>query len=191
MNLFKSIKPVVKENGRSILLFLGIGLSGTFPLMLTMVQKGFYMVPAFPYFAIAFALLILPIIHIAISRLNSQSSDYKTFISLAALIFLTIGIITFTKRNDVEREKDIITDVYEIGKIVPKYAAVTVPETMYDQYNFILQGYLVRYFNISISPYDNFDYYLKEKKMPEPVPDIYKKLDLNLSKYELYERITP
>lgn len=37
---------------------------------------------------------------------------------------------------------------------------------MYDQYNFILQGFLVRYFKISISPYNQYDYFLTKKTRP-------------------------
>jgi hypothetical protein len=65
----------------------------------------------------------------------------------------------------ISREKETITDVYKIGKIVPKISTITVPTEMYDQYNFILQGFLVRYFKISISPYNQYDYFLTKKKL--------------------------
>ena len=59
-------------------------------------------------------------------------------------------------------------------------------EKMYDQYDFILQGFLVRYFNISISPYQQYRYYLKEKDINSEVPNIYRKVDMGLINYDLF-----
>jgi len=185
----KRIKATVKENLRYFLLFLGLGVAGTFPLTLTMVQKGFYMVPAFPFFALAFAALIGPLVAIKVNQINVGKASYKLFFAFSIMVFLVIGMITFLNRNKIEREETIITDVYKIGSEVPKFSTVTVPEEMYDEYDFVLQGYLVRYFNISISPYKMYDYFLKEKSLDTQIPENYLKLDLELSKYQLYKKV--
>jgi hypothetical protein len=190
-NRFKLLKTTLKENGKYFLLFAGLGFSGTLPLTLTMVQKGFYMVPAFPYFALAFAVLLSLIIRAALKKVKVANSGFRIFTLLSLFTLITVGIKTFQKFHSIEREEMIITDVYEIGKVVPKYSVLTVHESMYDQYNFILQGYLVRYLNVSISPYDNFEYFLKEKSSTEPAPINYKKVELNLKKYELFRQIMP
>lgn len=184
----RKIKEVLSENFRLFLLFLGLGIAGTFPLALTMVQKGFYMVPALPYFAIAFAILIAPIISNTIEKINIKNIKYKIFTAISIFMILMVFAYTFSKKNKIERQEDIITDVYEIGKVVPKFSTITVPENMYDQYNFELQGYLVRYFNISINPYKEYDYFLKENDLDNEIPKNYKKIDLPLIKYELYKK---
>lgn len=184
----RKIKEVLSENFRLFLLFLGLGIAGTFPLSLTMVQKGFYMIPALPYFAIAFAILIAPIISNNIEKINIKNIKYKIFTAISIFILLVVFAYTFSKKNKIERQEDIITDVYEIGKVVPKLSTITVPENMYNQYNFVLQGYLVRYFNISISPYKEYDYFLKENDLDNKIPKSYKKIELPLIKYELYKK---
>jgi hypothetical protein len=184
----RSIKAVWSENSGFFLLFLGLGISGTFPLALTLVQKGFYMVPAFPFFAIAFGVLITPILSNHINKINIKSMIFKGLTYLSLIILLGVFIVTFALRNEIEREKEVITDVYKIGEEVPQLSIVTVPDEMYYQYDFILQGYLVRYFNISISPYEEYNYYLKEKNLDVMVPDHYKKVELPLTKYELYKK---
>ncbi|GAB1398422.1 hypothetical protein MASR1M65_32020 [Saprospiraceae bacterium] len=83
----------------------------------------------------------------------------------------------------------MISDVYQIGSVVPRFSTLTVPAKMYDQYDFVLQGFLVRYFNISISPYKQYEYFLKEKTMDTTIPQNYQKLDLKLSKHELYKTV--
>lgn len=177
-----------KETLQRTLLFLGIGLAGTLPLMLTMVQKGFYMVPAFPFFSIAFGLIAIHYLNPYLKNIKPSGVPYRIFLISSAVLLIGIGIFTYATRNEIAREKNIITDVYKIGTVVPKFSTVTVPEEMYDQYNFILQGYTVRLFNISISPYQQYEFYLKEKALLVDVPEGYKKIDLNLVTYELYRK---
>jgi len=188
LSRFRSIKATLSENTGYFLLFFGLGISGTFPLALTLVQKGFYMIPAFPFFAIAFGVLITPILSNHINKINIKSKPFKGLTYFSLFILLGVFIVTFALRNDIEREKEVITDVYKTGEEVPQLSIVTVPDEMYYQYDFILQGYLVRYFNISISPYEEYHYYLKEKTLDVMVPDHYKKVELPLTKYELYKK---
>lgn len=183
----KKIKTYLSENKQEFLLFLTVGLSGSLPLTLTMVQKGWYMVPSFPYFALAFSILIIPIISKSINSINIQSPKYKVFMYLSVFIIISVFAFTLMQKGKISREKDILTDVYKIGKTVPKFSTMTVPLEMYDQYNFVLQGFLVRYFNISISPYKQYDYFLKEKTLNCLIPNNYKKIDIDLTKYELYK----
>jgi len=90
------------------------------------------------------------------------------------------------QKGKISREQDIVTDVYKVGSVVPRFSTITVPLEMYDQYDFILQGFLVRYFNISISPYQQYRYYLKEKDISSEVPNIYRKVDMGLINYNLF-----
>jgi hypothetical protein len=101
-----------------------------------------------------------------------------------------VVVLTVAQFGKVSREKEIVADVYEIGKIVPSHSSITVPEGMYDEYNFILEGFLVRYFNISLDPYEMQNYFLTEKPLRAPVPDDYEKVHTNLLKHELYRRST-
>lgn len=183
----KKVKSYLSENIKDFLLFFAIGLSASLPLTLTMVQRGFYMVPSFPYFALAFSMLIIPIISKLVRGINIQSTKYKAFVFSTMLMLMAVFTFTLMQKGKISREKETLTDVYKIGKVVPKFSTLTVPLEMYDQYNFILQGFLVRYFNISISPYEQYDYFLKEKTLNAKIPDNYKKVDIDLSKYELYK----
>ena len=90
---------------------------------------------------------------------------------------------------EIQAAKIGVKDVYKIGNVVPKFSTITVPPSMYDQYDFKLQGYLVRYCNISISPYKEYEYFMREKKSDSPIPENYnKKIELDLNVYELYKK---
>jgi hypothetical protein len=86
--------------------------------------------------------------------LKARIKSFPFWLIAISVVFVFFGVLSFTamQLGKISREKETITDVYKIGKIVPKISTITVPTEMYDQYNFILQGFLVRYFKISISP---------------------------------------
>ena len=65
------LRDYLSENRKLAVLFFCIGMSGSVPLTLTMVQKGWYMVPSFPYFALSFALLTYQQMEHAIIQLQN------------------------------------------------------------------------------------------------------------------------
>lgn len=190
VSFFKRMETGINKNRRLILFFLLVGLSGSAPLALTMVQKGWYLVPAFPYFAIGFAFLVSPAIVTWIETIDTKKHAFRVFSFITLRLPALVLLITALQFGSVSREHVVVADVYEIGKIVPSHSSITVPEGMYDEYNFILEGFLVRYFNISLDPYEMQDYFLTEKPLRAPVPDGYEKVHTNLLKHELYRRST-
>ncbi len=185
---FKKIKPGFSENSRNMLLFLLIGFSGSAPLALTMVQKGWYLVPAFPYFAIGFALMISPVVAAWIDKIDTKTQGFRLFTYFTMMFLAGVIILTASQYGKVSREKEIVADVYEIGKVVPRYSAITVPKEMYNEYNFILEGFLVRYFNISLDPNEENTFFMKEKSLVTPLPEGYEQVQINLRRYELFQK---
>ena len=167
--------------------FALIGLSASIPLTFTMVQKGFYLVPAFPYFAIAAAILIAPTFAVLLKKINTNLSGKPFLIASSFLLIIVLGF-SWMQKGKFSREKSTMHDVYEIGEVVPKFSVLTVPIEMYDEYDFILQGFLVRYFNISLDPFEKHEFFLVEKSMQFDVSEEYKKVDLDLKKYILFRR---
>lgn len=182
----KKAKLEIRENSKTAAFYFLIGLSGSTPLALTMVQKGWYLVPSFPYFAIAAAMLITPYISKSLSVNEISGRKYKIFFAAAIFLFLSVIVVSATQWGKISREKETLSDVYKIGKVVPRFSTLTVPENLYDEYNFVLQGFLVRYFNISIDPTKNYKYFLNEKGNITIIPSEYQKVDVPLEKYELY-----
>ncbi|MBK8622086.1 MAG: glycosyltransferase family 39 protein [Saprospiraceae bacterium] len=182
-------KPFFKriaETKKEFWFFLLLGFAGSLPLMLTKVQKGWYMVPSFPFFAIAFASICLPFVSEWLSHMTVRSVRVVKTISF--ILASGVLVVTALQFGKISREEAILTDVYKIGKVVPQFTTMSVPKEQYDQYNFILQGFLVRHFFISISPEKNLPFFLTEKGKKVAVPYGYEEINLDLRKYSLYKQ---
>ena len=183
---FKKAKLEINENIKKASFYFLIGLSGSAPLALTMVQKGWYLVPSFPYFAIAATMLISPYIAKSMVSIDTSGRKFKVFFLVTIILFMSVIVVSATQWGKISREKETLSDVYKIGEVVPRFSTITVPENQYDEYNFILQGFLVRHFNISIDPTKKYKYFLNEKGSTAVIPPEYMKVDIALKKYELY-----
>jgi hypothetical protein len=113
--------------------------------MLTLVQRGFYMVPAFPFFAFAFAFLIAPIIIKIKSPVWWQT---KTQSGLMVFVFILGLSLAYFNYGKVWREKEQMLLVHEIGPHIPKGEIVGTDAVLWDNWTF--QTALMRYHRISI-----------------------------------------
>jgi hypothetical protein len=143
INKFKKTNFVIdSENKNTIVFFILIGISASFPLMLTMVQNKFYFFPALPYFAIALGLLINVYIKQFLININLQKNKFLVFfIGCIAMMFS----ITFSVKqiNKFSRDEKIINDVNSIIESVGKNKIIGVEKDIYYQWNF--QFYLLRF----------------------------------------------
>ena len=169
------------------LLFILIGLSATLPLMLTMVQKGFYFVPALPFFAIGFSIIIAKSVSEYIQKLYVNTLKYKFLLGFSVLIIISSLIFSITKIGSFSRDKDILNDVSLFGKMIPRGTLVKVDKDIYDNWPF--QCYLNRYHDIGISNSDNFNYQycIKQKNSKSEDTTKLKKVDLPTIKFELFK----
>lgn len=175
--------------GKTALFFLVTGLSATAPLMLTMVQKAFYLLPGFPFFAVGIAMIMAPYVNSFITGISATGKGYKIFKGIS--IFLLCGAIVFValQKGKTGREKDVLHDVYTIGKIIPPHTAISI--TQRDFYiDWELQCYLMRYFYISVDfkPATPSTYFILDRSLPTDFDlSHYKKMELGLQKYDLYK----
>jgi 4-amino-4-deoxy-L-arabinose transferase-like glycosyltransferase len=185
----KKIKTYFSEQIRESLFFILIGLSASAPLMLTLVQKGFYFVPSLPFFAIGIALLIAPVTSNLTERINPQKKKFKILLLLCSLLFVATTVFAFMQKGKTSRNQEMLHDVYLIGTVVPKQTTVTIPGNMWDEWD--LKCYLVRYFNISVEPDYQLQYYIQDKLMDANIPPEYKKVNIPTLQFDLYMKKLP
>ena len=137
---------------RQSLFFMAVGAAGTLPLALTLVQKWFYMVPAFPFWAVGMALVAASPTSDFVNWLKTKKRAFAFVLTFNALLLAGVLIYSAAQIGKTYREHATLNDVYKIGKLVPSFTNIAVPSCQYNQYNFILQGFLVRFFNISVVP---------------------------------------
>ena len=163
--------------------FILIGLSASVPLILTHVQRNFYLVPSLPYFAISCAIFIVPLVH----YFNKKPwVKLKRMVRAISFCFLLIALIlTAFSIGKTKRDHLLLQDVYQIGQIVPENSIVEVPKTLVE--NWPLQMYLIRYFNIALtSSTEEADFYLTEKSVS--FKNDRKLINDNLNYYQLFKK---
>ncbi len=182
----KGINYKFSASFKDFLFLILTGLAASAPLILTMVQKGFYFVPALPYFAIGFSVLISPVISNLLSRIDTTKSTFAMFLVISFILFFFVTTFGFMQKGKTGRNKELLHDVYLLGKIIPTHSTATIPEQMWNQWD--LQCYMIRYFNISLETEGTSNYLILDKGLQPDTVFKYKRIDIETLKYNLYER---
>jgi hypothetical protein len=173
-----------KPSWKIIFLFLLIGLSGSLPLMVTLEQRRFYLVPSLPFFAIAFASVIAPGISLMLQQMNITGKFYKVFKKISAGLVAGAIIFSITQIGKTRRDKEMLHDVYAMGKIIPPGSDINMHPSFYDHWS--LQLYFTRHYNISLvlNPGQR-NLYLILPDTAQPDRQKYSEVHLDLKKYRL------
>jgi 4-amino-4-deoxy-L-arabinose transferase-like glycosyltransferase len=165
--------------------FFSIGLAATVPLTLTLVQRGFYLVPSFPYFAIGFSILIAPVVLNFKEKVSNKPLNFKIYQILSIVIFIFAIGFSLTQKGKTVRDRDILHDVYAIGNTIPKKSAITVNQDIATTY--VLECYFIRYYDISLY-IDQPKEYLMVKKTENPeISTDFEKLNIETKIYDVYK----
>jgi hypothetical protein len=137
-------------------LWLIFGFCGVLPMMLTLVQRGFYMVPSFPFFAIAFSFLVVPIV----LKFNSPTWWHRRSQWILTLLVFILGLtFAYVNFGKIWREREQMILEHEIGPHIPKNEIVGADASLWDNWTF--QTALMRYHRISIVKNDpSRNYYI-------------------------------
>jgi hypothetical protein len=180
----KELKLKTKATKNMGYIFLLIGLLGVIPLMLTLVQKGFYMVPAFPFIAIGFALLIVnEVDHFINSKLLVYKGIKWIKVSFVSLFVFSL-ILPITQIGKYSRNEEILKDIYVAGNLIPERSVINCSLEL--ERDWTLQTYLSRYFFISLDVNADHSYYLCDQKEYQNDPEKFKNFQRIASDMKLY-----
>ena len=163
-------------------MFIFLAFSATLPMMISPKQLGFYIVPALPLFAIAAALLLLPII---VFLRQKQTELSYLFLSLQCFI-IGCFIAFYVNLGTINRNKELLNDVFLIQKNIAPHTVVRLQTELYNTWN--LHGYLYRFAYINLICDDSHAYrYWLIKKNDSLNLKNYQKINLNTQLYDIYE----
>ncbi len=164
-----------------------LGLSGVAPIMISLKQSGFYILPTFPIFSIAFALIIAPKLQTIITNIEISNLKFRIFKTVSIILFICSITIMAYAGTKVGRNKDMISDVKNIINILPANSTISIEQQLGS--NWSLYGYLYRIGHISVDAKNlNLEYYLTKKETTDDKLNNYEKLPLNLKEYNLYKK---
>lgn len=184
----RKYKHVVINNSclTAVFSFILIGFSGTLPLMLTKEQRGFYMLTALPFFAIALALYILPHVSFLIIGWKKKIKSFAIFQSVSIIIFAGSLVFTVFQVNQCKRDCGILHDIYLFLPILPQGSIVGLNDDLSE--NWSIKNYLVRYKYISADFVDKNPKFLIRSKNTDKTQSMerYQKVELNTKLLDLY-----
>lgn len=169
--------------------FTVIGLCGSVPIMLTLVQKTFYFAASLPYFGIALGLVIAPGLADRIASRNVSGSAHKVFTAVSGLIVLVVFVVTALQAGKVSRNREVLHDLYLVDNHIPENSTINVHPSMHNEWD--MRVYLIRYYRISVDFNEErkHAYYLINQDLGRTPDSTYVLIDLPTKKYDLYKRI--
>lgn len=168
-----------------VMIFLFVGLSGILPIMITLKQRGFYMLPSFPFLAISAALFVAPGVNYLINKINYTHLWFRVFKYVSMFLFIGGLVLIGLNVNRIGRDKNKIEDVYAIMKIVPSHTTISLSPDLHTDWS--LHAYFGRYADIGLDSKNlNHKFLVIKKGDNFPLSKTYSRIDVNLNEFELY-----
>lgn len=187
---FKDKTPAELKNTRNwVIFFFLLGIGGSFPLMITKVQRPFYLMTSFPFFILALSLLIEPKIRVVGARIAAWKFSAKVLNGLGAALLLTVLFLTFMNRNDYRRDeqmqKDLASLSVELGDPTKMYVNGELSS------NWSLKAYAVRNEDLDLLYFTGFkpekSPYVISKSVPEGKEDQHFEEVLSFESFKVYK----
>lgn len=177
------VRKLDKVNIKKGLIMFFIGCSGVFPMIISLKQSGFYILPALPFFAMSFALFMLPQIEYLINKYYKETKLFKS-ISYFFLIFSFVLVLFF--KGKVIRDADKLNDVIVISNYVENKTLSIPPKLFWD---WSLKSYFYRYGDIELNDNQSNlrEYYIIENNHNHENLINYEIVNIALKKYKLYK----
>ena len=157
---FRKNLPATNPGKAWFRFFLLMGLSGSLPIMLTMVQKGFYFMPSLAFYALAFSALILGFFRHC--RISAQQPAYKVFSGSAFLLAIFSSVFVLYQAGKFSRDEAVLKEVRELGHMMEKEKTINVDMEVYCTWNY--QFYLQRYHGLYLDPTKTYRTFLLLKE---------------------------
>ena len=180
------------EVNRFMIFFFFMGLAGSVPLALTLVQREFYLGPSLPFFALAFSLFISLSLAEAPELFSQKAQFFKVFKALSLSLMMGGLIYTALQIGKAGRDRDILQDTYLMGEVIEEGTRVHLMaerSQMDSLKHWNLELYLARYFNISLGePLKDSRYIIFCEDGSLPDEDVFEQVPLATETYLLYKR---
>ena len=158
-----------------------VSISGAIPLSLTLEQRGFYITPAIPFAALAFAFACKRYLFVLFARL----SRYKVVLTSFASILLMGSLLFFTLFKDsYKRDEAMLKDIALLKHVVPYGDVIGFDKIMWN--NFSLHAYLNKANNNSLTTSDTTFFFILEKGNKAQPPTGFKKINCTTYWLDIY-----
>lgn len=174
----------ILPNKKSLLFFTLIALSASIPLIISLKQRKFYLIPSIPFYALSFSYLLYTPIKEQMDKIPIYILQWLNRISIIVFVF----IVTFSAVNfgEFSRDKEKIKDIYKISKNIPKGTIISTTEDLCSDWGLV--AYMCRIGYLSLDSDNKYEYFLMRKEAKLVSPKNYEPLNLKLDNYILFKR---
>ncbi|MFH0759934.1 MAG: glycosyltransferase family 39 protein [Bacteroidota bacterium] len=182
-------KPDKRETGFKVnasLFFFLTALSASLPLLITLKQRDFYLVPSIPFFALAMCAWLNERGCLPGCEDGNQMRRIARWYSLFLWLEVVGVTVLFTFKSDTE--PGLIRDVEVITREVPSGSIISGDKIIYSDWPLV--ACLSRYGNISIDDQHLNHWYLirKNAALPDTLAGFYHPSYQKLKSYQLFTR---
>lgn len=128
--------------------FFLLAMAGTFPILVSLKQRPYYLHSALPFLAMGFSLLSIPLIARLIDKIKVRSTGFKVFRCVSLILVLVpvvIVVMQFGKRGG---DRIILQDQHLISEFVGNGSDIAICPDL-DQ-SWSLHGYFARFAHINL-----------------------------------------
>ncbi|MGB6036491.1 MAG: glycosyltransferase family 39 protein [Cryomorphaceae bacterium] len=167
---------------RSSVFFFFIALSASLPMIISLKQRSYYLVPAFPFLAMAAAVTILPVVELWMARFRPAALQKARVSGLTAIGLILV--ITAIKFGSYSRNEDLNRDADLLAKEFPRGTVFSTSGQDWENWGF--HAALARASGQGLDMDQPLEYYLIYSS--GTVPKGYEQVEIGLKKIELYRR---
>lgn len=176
-------KKEIKVQWKIFTIFLAIALCGSLPLVITLKQRAFYLVPSIPFYVLAFTMIVANPLTFLIESLSNKAILVLKIAGYASVFGSLIFSATFA--GQYSRDEILLQDVHKICNLIPHNQTITLISAG-DNF-WILNAYLSRNGNISVDPEHQRKYLLTDKGVfKNKIDSSYVPLNSNLNNYVIF-----
>jgi 4-amino-4-deoxy-L-arabinose transferase-like glycosyltransferase len=146
------------KHRRPALFCLGVGLSASLPITVTLKQSGFYLVPAFPYFALALGFLVAPVVAALLHRLQPDTGAHSFLTAAGAALLVGALSLAALQVGRVSRDPEKVASVREILTHMHAGEHLGICPDLWTDWQ--LHAYFARYGQVSLDTNWNESSYL-------------------------------
>jgi 4-amino-4-deoxy-L-arabinose transferase-like glycosyltransferase len=178
------------KKNMAMALFL-LCLCGVLPIMVSLKQRGFYILTVYPFFALAAAMVLLPLTT-SFERFWEGQKRQQWLVGISLIVMVLAIGLNYYFAQTVGRDADKIEDVRTVLKKTGTDVTIGLCASEYQDWS--LHAYFQRYGQLSLNartPYQ-YGYYLSPKTGCRDVPvNRYQAVSLPLHNYTLYKSEEP
>jgi len=177
-------RNLMLHKNKQFLLFLLIAISASLPLIISLKQRQFYLIPSIPFYALSFSYLIVSYLKETLDRVPKSSLKWLNSVSLGVLSIVLI-FSTF-KFGEFSRDEEKLKDIYTISNYIPEGEIISITKDLYSDWSLV--AYMSRVGYLSLDCDNKHEYFLMEKNSITIPPIDYSQIDLKLNLYIILKR---